>query len=467
MSQGEATHGHRGDRNKPITRRRFLTALGTLAGSAVLAACATPTPQVIEKIVKETVVVKETVAVEKSVEKVVTATPVPKKPQTLMLWGTPRFTGKRGYEPGGKDTDWWDWQVQLFQEKYPWYTLKYELGGSNRAAAIAAGDWPHVLYSGASLMWTYAPQKQIAPINDFTPKETIDNWIEPFKNETTYVDGKLYAFPIVVAVGGGLMLNLTMAEKNKVLDLAPVKDFEKNPGRHWSADQCLEFMKGNTVAADGTYGTAWMTDWAYQVDQFLYSHGARMYTPDQCKVAPTRPEGVKGLQWLVDTEHKHKVAVPGSSGRTQDTALKMFVEGKIAMIPSQSAYIGIFRRTDGSGIEKFKFAFVAPPTDAGQEPASYVNPHCWFAFNFKESEKLEAAMVLGNFLSREESVEVHCRARGYVPPLKSLEKMFGVDPDHFASVQLAYKGGLRGHRVGEVQTECLVPMYDKAFLQKM
>jgi peptide/nickel transport system substrate-binding protein len=79
---------------KKFSRRQLLRGAGALASSALLAACATPTPQIIketvvvEKVVKETVpvekTVKETVVVEKVatqvVEKVVTATPAPPTP---------------------------------------------------------------------------------------------------------------------------------------------------------------------------------------------------------------------------------------------------------------------------------------------------------------------------------------------------------------------------------------------------
>ena len=82
MSSGETKNGTR--ENKAITRRRFLAAVGSLAGSAALAACATPTPQVI----KETVVVKETVPVEKVVKETVVVketTVVEKEKQTAVL----------------------------------------------------------------------------------------------------------------------------------------------------------------------------------------------------------------------------------------------------------------------------------------------------------------------------------------------------------------------------------------------
>ena len=84
-----------------MNRRKFLALAGSVAGAGVLAACATPTPQVIEKVVTQVVekekivekkvevvqtkeVVKE---VQKEVVKQVTPTPGPK----LLVWGPKHF----------------------------------------------------------------------------------------------------------------------------------------------------------------------------------------------------------------------------------------------------------------------------------------------------------------------------------------------------------------------------------------
>jgi peptide/nickel transport system substrate-binding protein len=71
--------------------KKTILFFGLLVVLATLAACATPTPQVVEKpvTVKETVVVKETQIVEKPVEKqvVVTATPAPKPAAQAFIFG--------------------------------------------------------------------------------------------------------------------------------------------------------------------------------------------------------------------------------------------------------------------------------------------------------------------------------------------------------------------------------------------
>jgi peptide/nickel transport system substrate-binding protein len=77
-------------------RGRWVALLGLLsAGSLILSACATPTPEVVERVVTQVVkeTVKETVIVEGTpevVEKVVTATPVPQEPLIVAVSAGPK-----------------------------------------------------------------------------------------------------------------------------------------------------------------------------------------------------------------------------------------------------------------------------------------------------------------------------------------------------------------------------------------
>ena len=84
-----------------MNRRKFLALAGSVAGAGVVAACAAPTPQVIEKVVtsvveKEKIVEKKVEViqtkevikeVQKEVVKQITATPGPK----LVVWGPKHF----------------------------------------------------------------------------------------------------------------------------------------------------------------------------------------------------------------------------------------------------------------------------------------------------------------------------------------------------------------------------------------
>ena len=86
-----------------------------------------------------------------------------------------------------------------------------------------------------------------------------------------------------------------------------------------------------------------MTDWSYQVNQFLYGFGANLYNANQTKMIADSAQGIQGLQWLVDLDDKHKVAAPGSAGRQNSEVLQLFLQQRIAIYPSQPYYVTAFQ----------------------------------------------------------------------------------------------------------------------------
>ena len=102
-----------------VSRRRLLRQAGLAASAGALAAC---TPQVVEKVVKETVVVAGTPQV---VERVVTATPEPAAPKEAVTirystWmGPPRLQYIEQIMKG-------------FQEEFPLITVQLEQLGCRR-----------------------------------------------------------------------------------------------------------------------------------------------------------------------------------------------------------------------------------------------------------------------------------------------------------------------------------------------
>lgn len=130
--------------SKRMTRREMLKLAGALGAGSLLAACA-PTPEVIEKVVKETVevekVVKETVevekVVEKEVEKVVTPTPPPPEPADIVIM----------YQ----ENELTDENVEQFNADYAPITLtRVEVDFTRYYAMYAAGNPPDLLRTMAA-----------------------------------------------------------------------------------------------------------------------------------------------------------------------------------------------------------------------------------------------------------------------------------------------------------------------------
>jgi ABC-type glycerol-3-phosphate transport system substrate-binding protein len=48
------------------------------------------------------------------------------KQLTLSFWTIPFWKGRTGKEPGGKESDYYDWQIAEFQKQYPNVSVKAE-----------------------------------------------------------------------------------------------------------------------------------------------------------------------------------------------------------------------------------------------------------------------------------------------------------------------------------------------------
>jgi len=153
-------------------KKNVWIAVFVLLGLGLLAACAQPTPQVVEKpitvvvekevpvekqviatvIVEKEKVVKETVVVhkEKVVKETVVVEKVVQEPVHLVFWHTQEPEAFRGKLLNG--------MIEDFQKEYPWITIESVYQGSYSdlykkiMAAIAAGETPDLSVSYPSMI---------------------------------------------------------------------------------------------------------------------------------------------------------------------------------------------------------------------------------------------------------------------------------------------------------------------------
>ena len=196
---------------RELLRKAVLGGAGVVAASAV-AACATPTPQVIketvvvketvpvEKVVKETVVVKETQVVEKEkvVEKVATPTPLPAKAVEVSWWQAPIwFYDKELKQTNAPPDELPNEMVRRFQEANPNIKVKLELipwdaWGQKTTTAFATGDMPNVIYGGGQVAYIQAGLYE--PLDDYISQETLDGWLPGIKESVTFFN-RIYGAP--------------------------------------------------------------------------------------------------------------------------------------------------------------------------------------------------------------------------------------------------------------------------------
>jgi len=144
--------------------KRLSLLISLIMIASVLAACATPTPEVVEKVVTKEVekVVTQVVNVEKEVTKIVAGTPVVEKVVEtqvveVVVTATPApptpvpepVTLRWANYAEGADIKTMERQIKAFQNEYPWVEIQMEIAPwreywTQLLAQIAAGTGPDV-----------------------------------------------------------------------------------------------------------------------------------------------------------------------------------------------------------------------------------------------------------------------------------------------------------------------------------
>jgi ABC-type glycerol-3-phosphate transport system substrate-binding protein len=383
----------------------------------------------------------------------------------LAFWVIPYWKGKTGKEADGKESDYYDWQIEEFKKKFPNVTIKPTFipstfeGWAKFDAAVASGNAPDVMWGQAGNQWKYAPQEAVEAFDDWIDPALKAEMLTPIKNLCGYVDGKIYLWPYGLAVAGGVFANRSLFDKFKATDLLP-----KDKERSWTTAQYEKALAATTGTLDGQkiYGTAYMTDWSYQMTQFLYGFGADVYNEFQTKMVMNSPEGAKALQWLVDTENKNNWSVPTTPGRTQETCMRLFMEQKFAILPSQPYYITAFRNQPDLK-PGFDWVFCQPPHEEGKQAAAEANAHGYLVSKQSDKDKLAVCMEFVKHLTRPEALEIASNGQGLVPPTKTATKILEGDTERYVEGVLGANAKPWGRLYGELGPKVLTPLWDSAF----
>jgi len=395
----------------------------------------------------------------------VSTVPLKQKAVDLSFWITPYWKGKTGREEEGKETDYYTWKIEEFNKDYPNVSIKVEFtpstseGVAKYDTAVAAGNPPDVMHGQSGSHWRYAPQDAIEPFDEWMDPDVISDLIGPAEDVCKYVDGKIYLWPYGMALTGGVFVNRGLFEKAGALDLLPA-----TKERDWTVTEFEKAMEAVTGEIDGqqVYGTVLMTDWYYQPMQFFYGFGANLYNEYQTKMIINSPEGVECMQWLVDLEHKHGWMIPGTAGRTNDVALRLFQEQKVATYPSQPYYVTAFQLQPELKPD-FEWYYCQPPHKEGKEIGAEGNIHGFCVAKQDDKDKLAIAMKFVEHLTKPENLEIACWGQGVVPPRKSVLPILEEDPERYVESILAQHLKPFSRLYAEVAPKAITPAWDAAF----
>jgi multiple sugar transport system substrate-binding protein len=434
-----------------FSRRAFLAKGAVAAGVATLAA-ATARPAF---------------AAERLIRPLSTIT---SKPVTLQFWTISFFNGRTGTEANGKPQDYYDWQIAQYQKLHPNVTINVTFipstfeGWAKFDAAVAAGQAPDVMWGQAGNQWKYAPIGAVEAFNGHMSAATMNEFLPALHSMITYVDGKTYLWPYGIALAGGVFINTDIVKEQKATSLLP-----SGSARSWTTNEFLALARATTYGSGSSqvYGTAFMTDWSYQLNQFLYGFGANLYNANQTKMVANTPQGAAGLQWLVDLEHKYKVAAPGSAGRQNSEVLQLFLQQRIAIYPSQPYYVTAFELQPQLK-PPFNWIYVQPPHNGANPIGAEANVHGYLVAKQSDQAKAAVAFDFVKFLTRPEALTIMAQGQGLIPPVTpSIQAWAGTDPSRLVQKVIIDHAKPWGRLYTEIGPQVWTPMYDSAFsLQK-
>jgi len=308
---------------KRITRRDFLRLSAVGATEAILAACAPTTPVVVEKVVKETVVVEKEVPVEKVVEK-----PVEKVVEKVVEKPVEKIVEKL-VKPA--EIVWTSWatdtqgmfrveaQADRFREKHPEIVVHIRNVGSagyreRLLTALAGGAGPDVyrICGGDELPFWAAGQCEL--LDPWLEKQT-DSWFwtdDPIKEvyDGHRIRGQLWFMPMALDIQA-FNINKTLFKESGV-SLPPMSYRDPAYQEEWTYDQYLETAIALTkLAADGTpiqFGSN-VDPGHYWLHNIIVSKTGHFWmSQDGSKWLGADPDVTEAIQWLADMRLVHKAA---------------------------------------------------------------------------------------------------------------------------------------------------------------
>jgi ABC-type glycerol-3-phosphate transport system substrate-binding protein len=395
------------EKRQQLTRREFLKIAGGVTGSVLLAACApAATPQVVEK--------------------VVTPTPVVKKPATLKLWVTDRSTindmTKNFMMPDfvGRNP-----HIKVTCEFMPEQDLMTKLN-----TTAAAGNPPDVASADEQSLHILIAQGVLQPM----PQGLLDVQKEMgpriaawYKMPVGNPNGKFYSVPNGTMTSGIYYNEAILKKYGYTWKDIPKKwdDFIK-----WA--QTMTVWKGDELQQTGFA----FHKQGYAVQQTVMYQRGGFYFKNAKETLIRDPVVLDSYQFMVDMYDKYKL-----DSRTSLLCRDMFQQGKAATACSWTWWNGFLEQMYAS----MSWGTVPFPTFTGQPPYTRADDDVSMivATPPKDPDRLEAAWTLWSFLIGPEYQRQYSVLRGVQPArisLRSEERFSDQDP-HWRAVAMTMAPG--------------------------
>ncbi|MHB8646283.1 MAG: ABC transporter substrate-binding protein [Thermomicrobiales bacterium] len=298
-----------------------------------------------------------------------------------------------GYVPGNATAKLMDAAVANFTKANP--DIKVETTGytgdqagfTKLTQAVQGGGSVDIFRLPSDILPLLVQDNLVAPIDDFLTADDKGD-IFPSLLDSVRVSGKAYAWPLWVPPVG-MYLNLDIF-KEKGVD---------PPKGAWTYDQFVETAKKLTFQranGDKVYGyTGGIDPGLVNTWPFILNDGSLPLSPDNTKYTFNTPEGISGLQKLVDLAQTHKVTPPDFGTQSVADITASFQDKKLVAMYSEPS-----GASSGYRAANLNFDVVAMPTGKTGKPGTAGGIGLIsVAANSKDKAKLQAAMDLGRYLT--------------------------------------------------------------------
>ncbi|MHB0877339.1 MAG: ABC transporter substrate-binding protein [Anaerolineae bacterium] len=358
---------------KRLSRRQVLAGAGTAVGAAALAACgATPTPQIVEKVVTQVVerevtkivegtaqVVKETVVVENTV--------VVEKEVTVAAASAERIVLRYLFDDSPGERQMAKINKVDYEELHPEVEVHPEVVGQDweqkTLASVVAGTAQDIIIGWTENFVGFRGKGVFEDITDAvtTWPDLDDFWPAAFQ-EAALFDGKYYGVPYCY-------------------DPVTMEYFHKSrfdeagmpyPNGEWTYDD----LKADAIAMTKRDASGNVTQWGYNGSEtsygggyrrafsIIYAYGGRKYNDDMTHFMFGEPEAMEAINLLYDMEVKEGCQpTPEMKGSFNDAQL--FASGQVAMTNSGPWDIATYQEMIQEAELKDQWDIFGPPTGPG------------------------------------------------------------------------------------------------------
>lgn len=289
---------------------------------------------------------------------------------------------------------------QQFMELHPNVTVRYEVvpnaGFDEKVTtAIFAGSPPDVL-RWWNPTWVY--DGVLEPIDDYLTDEDRADFID-YTLEAGYVDGHHYMWPWNNSnngMGSTLMLNVEAFEEAGI----PLPD----PIAGWTIDEFLDVAR--QFKERGMYAITLAATDNHNMLAWLHRFGARTMNEEGTEFTLNSPEGVRGLQLMIEMINVEGVAPRGAEGLGVYDAIDNLHQGRAAMGYGGIYEIGRIDRyvKEGRLAEPLEVVLAPFPHDPAVGPVAFQTSGGFVVFRQRDDYQRDMAMEFARFVTNSENI---------------------------------------------------------------